>query len=82
MEKADGDITDDDDTTRWRKYRAYFAWPGTYYFSERGGKTLRVKVVAAHFDGGRFVVDTVVPEGKGAMPYSAFVATGATPLSR
>lgn len=80
MEKSDGDISHDDDTTRSRKYRAYFSWPGTYFFAERGGKTLRVKVAAAHAERGRFVIDTVVPEGKGAMPYRDFLASGAKPL--
>jgi methionyl-tRNA formyltransferase len=81
MEKADGDITHDDDTTRGRKFRAYFAWPGTFFFAERGGKTLRVKIVAAHSERGKFVIDTVTPEGKGAMPYAAFLSSGAKPLS-
>lgn len=74
MDKIDGDISADDDTTRWRKYRAYFAWPGTYFFAERGGKTIRVKVVAAHWEHG-FVIDTVTPEGKGPMPYATFLAS-------
>jgi methionyl-tRNA formyltransferase len=35
MRKEDGDITNDDDKTRWRKYRAYYGWPGTYFFALR-----------------------------------------------
>lgn len=81
MDKTDGDITYDDDLTRFRKFRAYFAWPGTYLFAERGGKTLRVKIVAAHFERGKFVIDTVTPEGKGSMPMRTFLDSGAKPLS-
>jgi methionyl-tRNA formyltransferase len=80
MEKSDGDITHDDDATRSRKYRAYFAWPGTFFFADRGGKTIRVKVNAAHFDHGRFVIDTATPEGKSAMPYATLLASGVKPL--
>ncbi len=73
MTKEDGDITHDDDTTRWRKFRAYTPWPGTYLFADRGGKTIRVKVNAAHHERGRFVIDTVTPEGKREMPYADFL---------
>lgn len=73
MKKEDGDITNDDDATRWRKYRAYTGWPGTYFFAERGGKTVRVKIAAAHDESGRFVIDRVIPEGKREMPYADFL---------
>lgn len=81
MIKEDGDITHDDDTTRSRKYRAYFAWPGTYFFSERAGKSMRVKVKEASINSGRFTPHVVVPEGKGPMPYTDFLRSGAKPLS-
>lgn len=78
MKKEDGDITHDDDVTRWRKYRAYYDWPGTFFFANRYGKTVRIKVAAAHFESGRFVIDSVVPEGKKEMPYADFLRTSAT----
>lgn len=80
MTKEDGDITHDDDTTRSRKFRAYTPWPGTYFFAERGGTRLRVKVVSARYENGRFLIDIVTPEGKGPQPYRHFLASGATPL--
>lgn len=76
MEKTDGDISHDDDVLRWRKYRAYYAWPGTYFFAERGGRTIRVKVLEAHWEREKFVIDTVTPEGKGPMPFAIFLASG------
>jgi methionyl-tRNA formyltransferase len=78
MQKTDGDISSDDDITRWRKYRAYYAWPGTYFFAERGGRTIRVKILEAHWEREKFVIDVVTPEGKGAMPFATFLASGAT----
>ncbi|MBM3272602.1 methionyl-tRNA formyltransferase [Candidatus Kaiserbacteria bacterium] len=73
MKKEDGDITHDDDITRWRKYRAYAEWPGTCLFTERGGKTVRLKIAAARFEDDRFVIDRVIPEGKKEMSYADFL---------
>lgn len=73
MKKEDGDITHDDDAAKWRKFRAYFQWPGTYFFARRADRQLRVKVAAAHDENGRFVIDRVVPEGKKEMPYADFL---------
>lgn len=73
MKKEDGDITNDDDRTKWRKYRAYDGWPGTFFFTERAGARMRIKVGAAHDEGGRFVIDRIIPEGKKEMPYADFL---------
>lgn len=76
MEKSDGDISHDDDVLRWRKYRAYYAWPGTYFFAQRGERAIRVKVLEAHWERERCVIDIVTPEGKGPMPFVTFLASG------
>lgn len=81
-EMGELDLVDGDPHENLLKIRAFEGWPGTYAFFEKDGARVRAKILEAHLDGGRFVVDTVIPEGKGAMPYSAFVATGARPLSR
>ncbi len=61
MKKEDGELLEnDDDMTKWRKYRAYYAWPGTYFFVN--GK--RVKITSARFEDGTFKIERVVPEGK------------------
>jgi hypothetical protein len=78
MKKEDGDITHDDDITRWRKYRAYYQWPGTYFFAMRGKRQVRVKVAEAHEENGRFIIDHVVPEGKKKMLYKDFLRSNAT----
>ncbi len=65
IEKSDGDITNDDDITRWRKYKAYFGWPGVFIFED--GK--RIKITKAHFENGMFIIERVIPEGKKEMDY-------------
>ena len=65
IEKSDGDITNDEDQTRWNKYRAYYGWPGVFFFEE--GK--RIKVTQAMFVDGTFVIQRVIPEGKSEMEY-------------
>ncbi len=37
ISKSDGEIKiSDKDEEKWRKYRAYFGWPGIFYFDEEG----------------------------------------------
>ncbi len=67
IKKTDGDITDDNDAVRWNKYRAYYGWPGVYYFDENGK---RVKITKARFENGKFIIERVIPEGRGEMKYS------------
>lgn len=61
------------DAENWNKYRAYAEWPGMYFFTERGGKTIRVKITkAALTSEGVFNILRVVPEGKKETDYAAF----------
>ena len=70
--KEDGLVSlSDDPIVLYRKYRAYTPWPGLYFFGERNGKPVRVKITKAHWDG-TFVIDEVIPEGKNTIPYSLF----------
>ncbi|MBU6323386.1 MAG: methionyl-tRNA formyltransferase [Patescibacteria group bacterium] len=65
------------DAENWAKYRAYATWPGTYFFAERGGKDLRVKIAKASLSpAGAFVIERVVPEGKREMAYADFSRGG------
>lgn len=87
IEKEDGllDLSADP-LENLRKIRAYEGWPGTYaYFARPGagpvragaGKRIRVKILAAHLEGGALVIDTVKPEGKSEMSYGEFLRSGA-----
>jgi methionyl-tRNA formyltransferase len=81
MSKEDGlvDLSEDGLET-YRKFRAYSGWPGIYTYFERGGKKIRTIIMSAHLDDRKFVIDTVKPEGKSAMPYQDFLNSGAKPV--
>lgn len=71
IKKEDGEIKlDDDPQINWNKYRAYFGWPGTFFFDERGK---RVKITKATLKDGKFVIEKVIPEGKKEVLYEDFV---------
>ena len=57
----------------YRKYRAYHAWPRTYFLAENGDTQIRVILAAAHLEDGAFVIDRVLPEGKKEMSYQDFL---------
>lgn len=61
INKSDGDITHDPDDLRYRKYLAYYGWPGVFYFDQDGK---RMKVTEAHFNNGTFTITKIIPEGK------------------
>lgn len=83
IDKEDGLLNlNDDPYSNLLKVRAYEGWPGTYSFFERDGKRIRVSIIDAHVENGAFVIDTVKPEGKRAMPYKEFLKSGARPLAR
>lgn len=56
------------------KIRAYDGWPGTYFFHERRGKKIRVKVLDAELaEDGSLRLTRVIPEGKREMAYEDFL---------
>lgn len=59
-----------DPRENWNKYRAYAESPGTYFFLEKDGKPVRVKIRTARFANGAFIPERVVPEGKGEMAFA------------
>lgn len=58
------------------KYCAYEGWPGLFFFAEKEGARIRVKVSAAHFADDAFVIDRIVPEGKTEQDFSYLEKTG------
>lgn len=61
IEKKDGELlATDTDEQKWRKYLAYFGWPGVFYFSDSGK---RVKITKAKYENNAFVIERVIPEG-------------------
>lgn len=72
--KEDGllDLTGDA-TTNWNKYRAYAESPGTFFYANKDGKKMRVKIKTATFKNNAFAPDRIVPEGKKEMSYVDFI---------
>jgi methionyl-tRNA formyltransferase len=61
IKREDGELLDSDsDLIRWRKFRAYYPWPGVFYWDADGK---RVKINEAQFDNGRFIPTTVTRDG-------------------
>lgn len=65
--------TSDPPIKNYRKYLAYFGWPGTYFFVKRkNGDFTRVTIKEAVFENNDFIIKRVLPEGKKEMDYSDF----------
>lgn len=74
IKKEDGEIDPlGDPVTNYRKFRAYYGWPGTYFFTERHGKRIRVIVKDASLSEGVFKIKRVLPEGGHEIPYGDFL---------
>jgi len=74
IDKKDGLIDPMGDAEEnYRKFRAYYGWPGTYFFAERHGKKIRVIVTDATLENGAFKMKRVLPEGGREMEYEDFL---------
>jgi methionyl-tRNA formyltransferase len=75
IKKEDGLINlTDDNRILYNKWRAYFGWPGLYFFDKKGGKQIRVKINDATFENGKFIIKMVTPEGKKKMSYRDYLS--------
>jgi len=72
--KADGLINlDDDPYQNLLKIRAFDGFPGTYFFIEKDGKQIRIKITDAEIaPDGSLKILRVIPEGKKEMDYVTF----------
>lgn len=61
-----------DQYTIFRKIQAYHEWPQAYFFADRKGQEIRVKITAADYTNGRLLVQKVIPEGGKEMSYDDF----------
>ena len=62
-----------DARANWNKYRAYAESPGTFFYADKNGTPVRVKIKSATYVDGVFMPDRIVPEGKKEMAYADFV---------
>ena len=64
----------DDPYQNLLKIRAFDGWPGTYFFIEKNGVRVRVKIVDAELaPDGSLKILRVIPEGKKEMAYEDFL---------
>jgi methionyl-tRNA formyltransferase len=56
------------------KIQAFHSWPGTYFFIEKDGRQLRVKITKASYssESGILNIERVIPEGSKEMDYEDF----------
>ncbi len=70
IKKEDGELlATDSDETKYRKYRAYFDWPGTFFFDK---DNKRIKITRARYENNTFIIERVIPEGKKETDYKNF----------
>lgn len=74
IQKNDGevDLLRDDPYEIFRKVRAFCGWPGTYFFTDYNGTSIRVLITKAEFTEGALLITHVKPEGKKEMLYADF----------
>ncbi|MEX2052322.1 MAG: methionyl-tRNA formyltransferase [Candidatus Paceibacterota bacterium] len=66
IKKEDGLIDlDDNPIKNYNKFRAYAAWPRTFFF--KNGK--RIIITQAHLENGAFIIDKIISEGGKEMEY-------------
>jgi len=74
IKKEHGEIDlNGDAKTNWNKYRAFYGWPGIFFFTEKRDKKIRIKITESTYENNSFVVKRVVPEGKKEMSYEEFL---------
>jgi len=60
----------------WQKYKAFKESPTTYFYAERNGERIRVKIVSAIFTEGAFTPTRVIPAGKNEQDFIVFANNG------
>lgn len=74
IKKEDGEIDlQRNAKENWNKYRAFYGWPGIFFFREIKGKKLRIKISNATYENNSFIIKRVVPEGRKEMSYEEFL---------
>ena len=56
------------------KIRAFDGWPGTFFYTEKNGKRMRVKITDAELNtDGSLKILRIIPEGRNEMSYDDFI---------
>lgn len=74
INKEDGEINlEDNGKENYNKYRAYYGWPGTFFYTQKKDKKIRIKIKEAIYENDSFVIKRVTPEGKKEVSYEDFL---------
>ena len=74
IKKEDGELNFDNNAlNNYNKYRAFYGWPGTYFFVTKNGINIRVKIKEATYENNLFIIKRVTPEGKKEISYEDFL---------
>ncbi|MCX6754710.1 MAG: methionyl-tRNA formyltransferase [Candidatus Nomurabacteria bacterium] len=74
IKKEDGELNLNKSTIEnYNKYRAFYGWPGVYFFHNKNGENIRVKIKKALYENNLFVIKRVTPEGKKEINYEDFL---------
>lgn len=74
IDKKDGELDlNNNPIENWNKYRAFYGWPGTYFFKEKNKNKIRIKITSAKYENNSFIIERVIPEGKKEISYKDFL---------
>ena len=75
VEKNDGllDLETSKPLENYLKTKAYYPWPGTFFFIAKGDQKIRVIIKESEYKDGTFHILKVLPEGKKEMNYEDFL---------
>jgi methionyl-tRNA formyltransferase len=75
VEKNDGllDLEFGKPYENYLKTKAYYPWPGTFFFVNKDDKKIRVIIKESEYTDGKFSILKVLPEGKKEMSYEDFL---------
>jgi methionyl-tRNA formyltransferase len=74
INKEDGELDlNANGIENYNKYRAFYGWPGTYFFATKHDRKIRVKIKEASFENNTFTIKRVTPEGKKEINYEDFL---------
>lgn len=75
VEKNDGllDLEFSRAYENYLKTKAYYPWPGTFFFINKNGVKIRIIIKESEYMDGKFIIKKVIPEGKKEMSYADFL---------
>ena len=75
VEKNDGllDLEFGKPYENYLKTKAFYPWPGTFFFISKDDKKIRVIIKESEYTDGKFIITKVLPEGKKEMSYEDFL---------